>query len=83
MTRAQHLLRSCHQHANVLTAVIVVIAGHLNTRLQEEIELLSQSFDGATFEPHVTLIPGFEASTQEEAISLAEKVASQLKVRSS
>ena len=55
-------------------------AGALKHRLQEKINTLSDSFNGPRFEPHVTLVPGFDAPGPSEAIAATERIAKDLQV---
>lgn len=57
-----------------------LLAGPLQQRLQREINLLAEAHGGPKFEPHVTLVPGFEADSKEAAIAAAGRVAAGLKV---
>lgn len=57
-----------------------VHAGSLQERLQNEIASLSKIHGGPSFEPHVTLVGGFEAVDDKAAIRAGQQVADQLKV---
>ena len=56
------------------------LAGRLQERLQQEISYLAENHQGPVFEPHVTLLPGFEAASDEAAVEAAKKLADRLKV---
>ena len=56
-------------------------AGVLRDRLQKEMNHLAGTYRGPKFEPHVTLLPAFDAADDEAAKRAAQKVATSLKAR--
>ena len=60
--------------------MFALAAGSLQEKLQGEIVTLARSYGGPIFEPHVTLVPGYEASDKAAAIEAAKDVAASLRV---